>query len=724
MGEEISKSEPILRYYIFQKKINGYLRNTIKNRKEKFNSKEGFIVNPELIKEWKIRINYKQISRYCQEFRIETYKKQTELQKKLIHDFIEKDYQVRKNVFYINSCLIKNNDFPYTYNKNMSDNWETFINLKIYDALKINSKNKAIKIKYILKQKLLILFFKDDLLMKMIVEGKHLTFLFTKEIEYERYKEIFKCSTSDAIISYLNNRHIFSLPEFKNYGQKSKKKYIEYKVINEEYLKKDNQQYIIKPPENIDFSLQKRVCYRGLENVGATCYMNATLQCLSNIKPVTDFLLEQNNYIYLNDNKALCPLTLSYTQVLIGLFLDKSITGSYRPENFKNMISDLNPLFQGIQANDSKDLIIFLLEVMNNELVKIHNKKEKIIQNQNEIMQSINIYEEKSVLTNFLDNFQKNHCTIIGKHLCGFNKSTFLCQNCSHSAINFNIFNFLIFSLEATSKYFKLINNISIPTINFDQCFQFLSKVESFQDTYCQFCSLSCPSKYRENIYSMPNYLIIILNRGKGNIFRCNVIIPKEFNSSNYTEKKDKYNEIFELIGVVSHFGESGMGGHFISFCKHNIDGKWRCFNDSIVTECYNDEYLQKGTPYILFYKKKNNNKLINQQKKNLQNGNINHPNMYLQNGNINLNNQNNNFQQNKNINKNNNLRKSLNNNIFQRNIINSNNRLNTDNNNIYKQNMNIYNCNNLNKSWNMNTFQQNMNMNNNNFLQNMNFKK
>ena len=56
------------------------------------------------------------------------------------------------------------------------------------------------------------------------------------------------------------------------------------------------------------------------------------------------------------------------------------------------------------------------------------------------------------------------------------------------------------------------------------------------------------------------------------------------------------------------------MGGHFIAFCKHSIDGKWRCYyNDSIVTECSND-YLNKGTPYILFYKKCFIENLNNQQ--------------------------------------------------------------------------------------------------------------
>lgn len=69
-------------------------------------------------------------------------------------------------------------------------------------------------------------------------------------------------------------------------------------------------------------------------------------------------------------------MTLQYIQVLIGLYCNESPKGSYSPDEFKKTISELNPLFQGVQANDSKDLVIFLLEVMNNELVKIHNKKE------------------------------------------------------------------------------------------------------------------------------------------------------------------------------------------------------------------------------------------------------------------------------------------------------------------------------------------------------------
>ena len=40
----------------------------------------------------------------------------------------------------------------------------------------------------------------------------------------------------------------------------------------------------------------------------------------------------------------------------------------YAPNGFKDIISEMNPLFQGIAANDSKDLIIFLYENIHREI--------------------------------------------------------------------------------------------------------------------------------------------------------------------------------------------------------------------------------------------------------------------------------------------------------------------------------------------------------------------
>ena len=286
----------------------------------------------------------------------------------------------------------------------MSNYWETFINEQTYKLLNINIKNKVKQLKYIFKRKILILFFKNHLLIKMVLHKNklfNLTFALFNINNYEKLEEYFKDDNSNGIISFLEKKNIFSKPY---YEHKDKNYNLIYIIRNEDFKNNNYPLTNIIKPEKIDFSLINRISYRGLDNVGATCYMNATLQSLANIKPMTQYLIDSNNYSYLYLNESLCPLTLSYSQVLIGLYCNKSINGSYSPNNFKNIISDFNPLFKGVQANDSKDLIIFLLEIINNELVKVNNKRRIKLNNKKEIeknKKNLDISNEKIIFDNF-----------------------------------------------------------------------------------------------------------------------------------------------------------------------------------------------------------------------------------------------------------------------------------------------------------------------------------
>jgi len=688
MGSKNSTSQQILHYYVFQKKIEKFF-NGEKMPKENTKCKIGYFINPEWIKEWKRRRNYANIkSNFFEVFKIEKTKLNHE-QTNLIKDNIEQKNDKILTSFENNNSIIKYSDFMIINEKILTKSvLENFVNKKTFELMNLNKKITVEEIQYIFKKEMIIFFLEKYSTIKILLSlaGStstiiNISFAIFYIDTYNYLSKKFEEESSEKIISYLNGINIFS--DIKYIFYDSNFEDASFIAFYEEKLKEillgcdDN---IDKNNNKINFTLINIASFRGLENVGATCYMNATLQCLANLKLITNNLLNEENYNFLIKNKDICRLTYEYTKVLIGLFCDESRTGYFCPIDFKKTISEFNPLFQGIQANDSKDLIIFLLEIINKELVKKYNRKHKIIEDsQNEeAYQNIDTSNENMVLNSFLNDFKKNYCSIIGDNLIGFNKSTFICQNCGGKTYNFNIFNNLIFSLEATSNYFNLNNNNSnMPIINFHHCFQFLSKEDIFNDTYCQKCGQIGMSIYKEIKYSMPNYLIIILNRGRGNAFNCYVQIPEIFDSSQYVELNSE-NNIYELSGIVSHLGESSMEGHFIAFCKHNIDGKWRCYNDSIVTEC-NKDYLNKGIPYILFYKKKNIEN--NEAKDNKKENQINQVNNNMINMNVN-----NQF--------------NLNNNIYQGNIFpyNNYNQINYMN---YPQNMN----NNFNYYQNFNPF-------------------
>ena len=102
-----------------------------------------------------------------------------------------------------------------------------------------------------------------------------------------------------------------------------------------------------------------------------------------------------------------------------------------------------------------------------------------------------------------------------------------------------------------------------------------------------------------------PEILILLLNRGKGIEFDVKINFYEKLDLSNYIEYKNtgyKYN----LIGVITHIGESSMSGHFIAYCRDPITGLWYKYNDSIVSEVndFQKDVINFAMPYLLFYQK------------------------------------------------------------------------------------------------------------------------
>ena len=244
----------------------------------------------------------------------------------------------------------------------------------------------------------------------------------------------------------------------------------------------------------------------GLQNIGATCYMNATLQCFCHIEEFVNFFKYKKQVIDITRKDKDNNLTSSFKLLIENLWPNNNKISSknyYAPEEFKKKISKMNPLFKGIAANDAKDLVNFIIMTLHEELNKAQKKE---LPNDNKFIDQTN---KQLIFQNFVMNFQNENKSIISDIFYGVNFTSTQCSKCRIIKYNFQTYFFLIFPLEEVRKMkieflinqfeqmyynikmmnpflyqqnfsnFKLnINNMK--SVNIIDCFQYYQKMEYF----------------------------------------------------------------------------------------------------------------------------------------------------------------------------------------------------------------------------------------------------
>ena len=175
--------------------------------------------------------------------------------------------------------------------------------------------------------------------------------------------------------------------------------------------------------------------------------------------------------------------------------------------------------------------------------------------------------------------------------------------------MNINVNNNMNLQQEFNNNLNK-INLLNQNTVDIYDCFEYSQNPEEFTGQnamYCDNCHNQFPATFTTKLYNAPEVLIIVLNRGQGNQFKTKLKFDFQLNLMDCLEDKNS-GCFYELIGLVTHMGESGGSGHFIATCKSPKDKNWYQYNDDLVFPVtnFNQQMLDYATPYILFFKKFN----------------------------------------------------------------------------------------------------------------------
>ena len=436
----------------------------------------------------------------------------------------------------------------------------------------------------------------------------------------------------------------------------------------------------------------------GLSNIGATCYMNATLQCFCQIEEFSSYF-KYNKYINkvklkYEGEKKLC-LSSSFQKLIREIWpqsLAKSNSKerrSYKPNEFRQKIADMSPLFVNNQANDAKDLVNFIIMTLHEELnMPIQN-------NQNNNDSPINQYDMSSILKNFWIDYQHNFRSKISELFYAIQQTHTTCTRCNNVQYNFQAYFFLVFPLEEVKKHainqiMNSVNNNNMMGMNFNQMNNGMNMM-NFNNNMNNMSMMNNNINNGFNNMNAMNMNISNINNQMNNLNNQMVNMSNQMGNIN-GQMNNMNNQMYQMNNMNNQMNQMGN----MNSQMNDINNQMNNMNNQISQNNQMNNQINQI----------NMNNQINQM--NIQNNQMNMNNQINQMNMNSMNNQMNNMGMN-----NPNMNQPMNiNNMMMMNSIN-NMGMNNMNNNINNMNMNSYGM--------MNNFNNPSNMNNVNIINIMN---
>ena len=414
----------------------------------------------------------------------------------------------------------------------------------------------------------------------------------------------------------INNNQ--SKDDFKNENKKLKN----FMENNNNKVYNYNKNDILKNNNNVNNNNNNVNLYYfstiGLNNIGSTCYMNSSLQCLIHVNELVIYFLNEypnDNKILLNKNKNVKSggeISKAFYNLIYSIYKIKGNTNnncnllllnsktfqknklkinSLNPIEFKLKLGLYNSQFRNFEANDSKDLIIYLLTTIHEELNYLGDNPPLKINQPSQLDQQLTFCYFNTIYNN--QNLSKISTIFYGTY-----ENTTICSQCKNIYYNFQKFECISFGMQ---KYNKNCFNIYDGFKDNEQP----QKLDGNNQFFCNICNKSCEGEIACKIFMPPNKLLINIDYGHNKKYKPSKIeFDEEIDITKYVHFNFGYKIKYKIIGVCSHYGSSGKFGHYIAYCKNRETNIWYQFNDSICKQIKNGEY-KLGSPYLLLYELK-----------------------------------------------------------------------------------------------------------------------
>ncbi|XP_075919847.1 uncharacterized protein LOC142922793 isoform X2 [Petromyzon marinus] len=294
----------------------------------------------------------------------------------------------------------------------------------------------------------------------------------------------------------------------------------------------------------------------GLRNLGNTCFLNATLQCLAYTPPLV-------NYLLLQEHCSTCQQSDFCLMCVMERHIVSTFNNSKRVLTPKAITKNITRIAKHLRIGrqeDAHEFLRYVVDAMQASCLHGHSELDR--------------YTEAT--------------TLIYQIFGGYLRSRVECMQCCNHSDTYDTC--LDIALH--------INNSSDLVEAFEEFFN----KETLDEYTCRMCCCKGEATKTMALHRLPNVLTVSIKRYNlyGVKINRNITYPEHLDMQPFTSTSQGEPAIYSLYSVLVHKGADSNSGHY--YCYNKIsDGQWCCMNDSIVRHV-DTKAVMNEQAYMLFY--------------------------------------------------------------------------------------------------------------------------